>query len=655
MTKQVTTELLSLCKVAQGKYGFTIPSYQRPYVWPEEDVLKLFEDIKDAFESPDEDHYFIGTILTAINTRKNVYELIDGQQRTTTLMLMAVAFRATQIDCELAKMAVLDGQPRLQFDIRETVQHLLGSLAGLESYIKPSAEAIKTDPYLIKINSALMVLLQRIDVLKTSDGFNLKKFADFIYSNVQWVNNTVPDGLNVNRMFSILNTTGMQLEPVDLLKAKIFKSVRTNKKLYEAIWLACEHTENYFERNLRKVFPNTDWNELEYADLHSFDCEKFVESGRVNASSNQQVHTGVTIADLAAENKNLPERENIKTDSFEVYDLDVETVYCRSIVSFELLLIHTLRIFYAQQNLQDIQPRLKVSNLLAIFRPLLNWDEMSIKKFIKLLWQVRYQFDTWVVKWIEHDDSNEEQLRLTSQSRSKSDKNYYINRNTRELNNLTQLQAVRNFTGERSAQYWLTPFLGKLVNAPTNSESKVLCVLEEIDNQLSLSTETQKQTSFAQAKNCIPGQKEWQQQVFYFGKAEGTSFLHYWFQKLEYLLWKQETNRVADEFKKYRITSKNSVEHVYPQKEEYGRKLDTVSLNAFGNLVLLNPSENSSYSNQAPKKKKADFESKPYYDSLKLKHMFELMGHGEWGEDQIRQHQSEMINIFSKHYKILEQ
>lgn len=646
MIKQVKTKLLSLSKVAQSKYGFTIPCYQRPYVWPEEDVLKLFEDIKDAFEAPDEDHYFIGTVLTAKNSEKNIYELIDGQQRTTTLMLMALAFRAAKIDCYLAKVAVLDGQLRLQFDIRENVQQLLGSLAGLEPYTKPSVEAIKKDPYLTKINSALMVLLQKIDVLKNSGDFNLKEFSDYIYNKVQWVNNTVPNGLDVNRMFSRLNTAGVQLEPVDLLKAKLFKMIRTNKSLYDAIWLASEHTENYFERNLRKVFPNSDWNSLKYSDLHCFNRDNF----KCNATSEQKTPAGLTIATLAKENNDPLESANIKIESFEVYDLDVESVYCRSIVSFELLLIHTLRIFYAQQNFDDIQPRLKASNLLEIFEPLFKQDELVIKKFIKLLWQVRYQFDTWVIKWVKHDDSKEEQLQLTSQSRSKSDKKYYINRVARELNNLTQLQAVRNFTGERSAQYWLTPFLGKLVNVPTNSESQVLAILEEVDNQLSLATETQKQASFAQAKGCVPQQEDWQQKVIYFTQAEGTGFVHYWFQKLEYLLWKHETNRVIGKFKQYRITSKNSVEHVHPQNEEYGHQIDYDSLNAFGNLVLLSPGENSSYSNQSPKKKKADFESKPFYDSLKLKHMFELMGQGDWQEKQISQHQSAMINIFTNHY-----
>jgi hypothetical protein len=58
-------------------------------------------------------------------------------------------------------------------------------------------------------------------------------------------------------------------------------------------------------------------------------------------------------------------------------------------------------------------------------------------------------------------------------------------------------------------------------------------------------------------------------------------------------------------FKKYRITAKNSVEHVYPQQEEYQRYLDKEILDSFGNLVLLSPGENSAYSNQAVGKKKS--------------------------------------------------
>jgi hypothetical protein len=76
-------------------------------------------------------------------------------------------------------------------------------------------------------------------------------------------------------------------------------------------------------------------------------------------------------------------------------------------------------------------------------------------------------------------------------------------------------------------------------------------------------------------------------------------------------------------------------------------------LNAFGNLVLLSPSENSSYSNQAIAKKKADFDSKPRYDSLKLKALFATyMEMGQlWDATGIEQHQTDMLRLLQTHYQ----
>ena len=90
----VKTEILTLETVLNKGYQFSIPSYQRPYVWSDDDVLLLFNDITDACFAGDK-NYFIGTVLSSLleqNTHK-IYELIDGQQRTTTLMLIAIAFK----------------------------------------------------------------------------------------------------------------------------------------------------------------------------------------------------------------------------------------------------------------------------------------------------------------------------------------------------------------------------------------------------------------------------------------------------------------------------------------------------------------------------------------------------------------------------------
>jgi len=63
--QNVATQVLTLSYIQSNAYQFSIPSYQRPYVWPDEAVLKLFKDINDA-RVANEPNYFIGTVLTSI-------------------------------------------------------------------------------------------------------------------------------------------------------------------------------------------------------------------------------------------------------------------------------------------------------------------------------------------------------------------------------------------------------------------------------------------------------------------------------------------------------------------------------------------------------------------------------------------------------------
>lgn len=81
----------------EAEAGFLIPDYQRPYAWGEEECLQLWEDIV-AFAIPDEDsskfiegsEYYLGSIVTCKNSGRK--EVIDGQQRLTTLLLLLRAF-----------------------------------------------------------------------------------------------------------------------------------------------------------------------------------------------------------------------------------------------------------------------------------------------------------------------------------------------------------------------------------------------------------------------------------------------------------------------------------------------------------------------------------------------------------------------------------
>ncbi|WP_041054964.1 DUF262 domain-containing protein [Vibrio owensii] len=655
----VQTELLTLEKIYTDNYQFSIPSYQRPYVWSDDDVLLLFRDIKEACRL-NEPNYFIGTILSSRIEQdgERIYELIDGQQRTTTLMLMTIAFKYAGIKSDLAGLAVYtssddEDKPRLQFSIREQVQQLLGGLAGLKNYQVPSKETIADNAYLKQMGVALDVLTKEVEKLKSDDVVSAEAMGDYLYRQVQWVNNIVPTQMDLNRLFATMNTAGIQLEQADILKAKLFKHIHTDKAQYDAMWVACEHLENYFERNVRKVFPNADWYHIEPEHLASFDAERFAAKDETS-----EAFSGLSIAELASQVKASSIPDNTEQEKFETYDLDVETVYCRPIIKFPLLLIHAYRVYLALNDHNDIEPRLHSDRLLEIFDPLINGDEQSVKLFIETLWQVRYQFDRWVVKWVERDDATDAQLGLTYQSRSKSNDTYYINRTQKELTDSVLLQSVRNFTGERSAQYWLTPFISGLIRSSIKQDSDALELLENIDNKMSLSVDTQKEASFALAVGIEPNCQSWQSQSTYFAKTLGTSFEHYWFQKLEYLIWKQmkasESSLSSEElnkFKKYRITSKNSVEHVHPQNDEYKSELAYETLNSFGNLVLLSPGENSSYSNQDVDKKRIDFDRKSHFDALKLREMFAVKGQGLWGKQQIDNHLEDMMAVFAQHYK----
>jgi len=473
--------------------------------------------------------------------------------------------------------------------------------------------------------------------------------------------------MDLNRLFATMNTSGIQLEQADILKSKLLNKIANDKHIFDGIWLACEHLDNYFERNVRKVFSDADWDNIQPESLSEFSFDLFEKRDK---DASKIKPKGLKIADLYQRLLDTEPPANTEDESFDTYDddkLKEETVYCRTIIQFPLLLIHAYRIYLARRCEPDIEPRLHSSRLLEIFESLIQSSPEDIEEFILTLWRVRYQFDTWVVKWVERDDSDKQELALTTTSGPTTD-SPYINRSKKELSALVQLQSVRNFTGERSAQYWLSPFIGGLISIeekrngdnetlslPKHTNNEVLPLLESIDNQLSLVTGTQKNASFEITKGQKPEVVKWQTQQDYFSKPNGTGFEHYWFQKLEYLLWK---NLKLSEFsfdkyelikfKNYRVTSKNSVEHIHPQNNS---QLPHDWLHHFGNLVLLSPGENSSYSDKPESVKRAEFMKKESYDSLKSKHIFSLMGDGgDWTDLKIKDHHEDMLDVFTRHY-----
>jgi len=506
----VETEVLSLAEVHRKHLLFKIPAYQRPYVWSVDDVLQLFEDIKNAYVRK-EPHFFVGTTITSrVNGGAgNTLELVDGQQRTTTLMLICMAFKYAGNSCELSEIAVYNedekykNTPRLQFEIRPHVQQLITAEAGYSSVQNLLTEAFKGDVYLKGIAAALNALIKAVNALEQDNSdqgvacgsVSANSLSHYIYHKVQWVNNIVPPN--------------------------------------EAMWSACENMDNYFESSVKHLFSVENWQTIGPEDFAS--SNKFLlkhpkeelvgESGVQTIDSLWRIITAVGSAEHDDADTSDFSKEMAVDGSSES---DESIVKCRSIINFPLLLIHAYRIFLINTG-SDIEKPVDSRHLLEIFEPLSSGGEIAansledeVKKFFETLWKVRYAFDRWIVKWVENGET-EQHLGLTNLSYSDEGTNRYFNRSERSVDDMLMLQSVRYFTGDRSAQYWLTPFLARLIRGDVPRTDKAeLLVLEEIDNQLSLATTTLKEDSFVLARGAGVKTCSWSEQEKYFREPKGT-------------------------------------------------------------------------------------------------------------------------------------
>ena len=113
---------------------YTVPSYQRHYVWEPDNVQELLYDFKDAMKEHPNEEYFLGSYIFQNNTNDGNKDLLDGQQRITTLFLLFAYLRDFGgLDADMRhtlhglvyqdenKLARKKARVRLQYEIRGDV------------------------------------------------------------------------------------------------------------------------------------------------------------------------------------------------------------------------------------------------------------------------------------------------------------------------------------------------------------------------------------------------------------------------------------------------------------------------------------------------------------------------------------------------------
>lgn len=195
---------------------------------------------------------------------------------------------------------------------------------------------------------------------------------------------------------------------------------------------------------------------------------------------------------------------------------------------------------------------------------------------------------------------------------------------------------------EITTQYWVTPLL-LFMHRNTFAADRYFEFLRHLDNHLLGSAADESLVVRTRAFM----KKPWQQVTLVHKKelvnANGVKFAHYWFYKLEFVLWFQR-KRVTEGWKNFRLTAKSSVEHISPQTptERDSNQVDQAR-DCFGNLALVSRSLNSEYGNLPYNEKRQRFlnKNKKRIDSLKMDLIYE---NKDWGDKQAFDHQKGMID-----------
>lgn len=104
--------------------NYSVPIYQRNYAWNELQILQLIEDIDSAILDNEDQTYFLGNLIVN-QTDNNVYEVIDGQQRLTTLYLLERYLKFSF------------SRDSLRFEARDTSNRTLANLSDDKAYTLP--------------------------------------------------------------------------------------------------------------------------------------------------------------------------------------------------------------------------------------------------------------------------------------------------------------------------------------------------------------------------------------------------------------------------------------------------------------------------------------------------------------------------------------
>ena len=623
---------------------YRIPIYQRNYAWGVAEVTQLIQDVADYAKENQNDNYYVGTLVVFPHESENYYETIDGQQRTTTLTIIA---------CSICHNYV-NGLPwyksvNISFDYRDR------SNETLRAIYRNGSTHLNLEQVSTEIMSVYNCVWNIIEKECKNRSLSVSDFIDYLFSKVIILRVSVPSDTDLNHYFEIMNSRGEQLEQHEIVKALLMSILRNTPeamRVFSLIWDACSNMGRYVQMNISKSIRGYFFKDNGIDDVEDdFDTlSTNLASADLRLSKEEKSLTDLFKDDLQQVQYTKPWEEQSQDKE--------QPEYFGSVISFSNFLLHVLKVIYPNNENVVLDDKKLISIFSECYKAA---SDKDVKDFIMKLLKIRYLFDKYVIKR-KFEKWGLKQIKLSGK-----DKMYYGS-TFRKIDNeeenfekdVIMLQAMFHVSlPSQIYKHWLSAVLlyaYHTTNITSSDFSNYLWSLAKsymLDRYLAKedSVHSFEEIIYYNYKHRLPQNNsnniDWSNINIDIVKKVGEKVENFVFNFYDFILWKEQ--KTPD----FEFAYRTSVEHFYPQHPIDNKLIEFEYLHSFGNLCLVSNSMNSKFSNSLPAAKYSNFGTdrkvlSTY--SVKLQNMMQSMrDHDKWNENKIKSEADEAKSLLMKY------
>lgn len=656
--KKLPLKELSIDKIYNGeKATYEVPIYQRNYAWEKDEISSLIQDVFDAW-STEKKTYFIGT-LVSFHKGDQVYEVIDGQQRLTTINLVLGVLKITTKN----KLTY-----RARKKSNDTIQNI------------PDFNVDEKDDGIVNGFKYAKDAINEIVPKEDQDDFKL-----YFRHNVHLIHYQVPKDIDLNHYFEIMNSRGEQLEKHEIIKARLIEKLNDSEKTkFNRLWEFCSEMNVYVQQKY-------DETSIFGGSLFGFVIKTFDDLPAVDDKAGTEAIS--KLIEYRGESNQLDKVEKI--DSFQ------------PIIDFSNLLLIVLKITRTEE--EGFDPThfiLDDKELIHEFDKLLVNDVFA-KRFGYNLLKARFLLDNYIVHHSNDDDTIESNP-WKLQYWQKDTKNAYLKNldgESDEQHKLVQLLSMFevSFTAKQRKNYLFYCLLYLFSSHNRNisdychfvsglADKYFKDVYSVADNLNEINTP--KPGSFDNVILCngkpnikLSNNNFNFTDIYGDGTVKSKGIPLFVFNYLDYKLWEKYANKLRGEKTKegdkeragffselgcgdfglkvfeqfYFSRTRSSLEHYYPQANanDENNEPNQDQINCLGNYAMIGSEVNSSGSNWSPQAKLSHYLDtsgkikQVSVASIKFMIMMQKCKDNqgtsdagqEWNFDDIQKHQKRMLEV----------